>query len=1550
MKRFLVILTAWAMGLTGVLASVALPAGAASAVAPSLVSAVPAGSYTPLAMSRVFSGNVTTATQLVPIALRGGVPSDATAVMMNVQVSNPTAAGYVRVTPVGSTAGVATQEFVKGQQISNLVAVKLVGGKVQAQVSAGSALVHFDVTGYYSPNAGSAYTPLPMLRVYSHPATTALLPVKLAGLGGVPSGATAVMMNVQVSNPTAAGYVRVTPFGADAAVATQEFVKGQQISNLVAVKLVGGKVQMKVSAGSALVHFDVTGYYSPNASSRYTPLPMLRVYSHTATTTALPVTLGGAPLGGVPADATAVMMNVQVSNPTAAGYVRVTPFGADAAVATQEFVKGQQISNLVAVKLVGGKVQMKVSAGSALVHMDVTGYYSAAPKPPDAVTTTTALAVSPATAVAPAKATLTATVTGAGAAGTVEFFNGTASLGTSPVALGVATKALTAIAAGNYSYHAVFTPTSLLLFSASTSGATAFTVTSAPVPVITTTTLAVTPASPVGAPANPTLTASVTGAGAAGTVEFFNGTASLGTSPVALGLATKALTGVPVGSYSYHAVFTPTSLLLFSASTSTATPYVVTDITAPASVTGLVATVLSDTSIKLDWVNPTDPDFTGVTVRRLQGATAPATVNDGDPVLVPTSATATSFTDTVLLGRQYSYAVFAHDGVPNFAAADTVIATSTSFLRPSAVLSINNSQGLTAKTSVGGFTPSFDLLGSLSGLGETLTSASLDYGDGTPPQLFSGDPTTWVSNHDYTTVGDKTVRAVVTNSAGLTGTDTVTLTVYPLPTATITARGGPFKPGQEITFDVNAITPPGTAITDYDTCFDGLSTGPIWSYLNGAPPATLTHTFAADGIYDAEFYVYNDADGWVMATVQVRVDSTPTAPVTALTATSKTGSIALAWTNPTDADFAGVTIRRAVGATPPLTAADGTSVPVPASATATSYTDTGVTVGTQYSYAVFAHDGSGNFAGAANVTLKVAAAPIAALSVNGSTSGIVKTSVGGYTPLFDLTGSKAGVGNLVSAVLDYGDGTTKSFTGDPATWSSSHDYATTGDVVVTAVVTNSSGDTATAMVNVTVFGLATATITPPGNGIARPGAPVIFALTTSTPPGTGFTDYDVSYDNGLTWVYVSDVPPTTLTHTFSAEGTYTVLFVGYNDADGFVRASAQLRVDVTPPVPVSNLSVSILSVGDNFLSLSWTNPTDADFTGVMIRRLAGATAPATISDGTLVRDFNDPANYVVDAGLTAGTQYSYAVFAHDGSGNFATGVNVTSTTTGTPPHLVPPGLVTGLAATVLSDNSVKLDWVNPSDADFAGVTIRRADGPIAPASPTAGDEITVPASATATSFTDTGLIAGTEYSYAVFAYDTSNNHAAGVNVTKTTTVSTTAVLLIDSNRVTVGTELIFDPSLSYAATGASLTGTLDFGDATPVESYSGDPATWASFHTYDTTGAKTVTLTVTDSAEKTLTQVVTINVYDPPTAAIPATGEAQVGVPFTFPITATTPAGTAFMSWQLYGDFIAGGYNAGPPVSLNHTFDVAGTYTFTLTVSNDAQGTAASSEMVVTVR
>jgi len=169
---------------------------------------------------------------------------------------------------------------------------------------------------------------------------------------------------------------------------------------------------------------------------------------------------------------------------------------------------------------------------------------------------------------------------------------------------------------------------------------------------------------------------------------------------------------------------------------------------------------------------------------------------------------------------------------------------------------------------------------------------------------------------------------------------------------------------------------------------------------------------------------------------------------------------------------------------------------------------------------------------------------------------------------------------------------------------------------------------------------------------------------------------------------------------------------------------------------------------------------------VMIRRAVGAVAPASATTGTRVTDAAKPAASFTDTGLTPGTQYSYALFAHDGTPLYSAAANLTKTTTtvGTA-----PGPVTGVAGTPAS-TTVALSWTNPASASLTGVMIRRAAGAVAPASSTTGT-LVVDAVAPATTFTDTGLTPGTQYSYALFAHDGTPLYSAAADLTKTTTTA-----------------------------------------------------------------------------------------------------------------------------------------------------------------------------------
>ena len=112
--------------------------------------------------------------------------------------------------------------------------------------------------------------------------------------------------------------------------------------------------------------------------------------------------------------------------------------------------------------------------------------------------------------------------------------------------------------------------------------------------------------------------------------------------------------------------------------------------------------------------------------------------------------------------------------------------------------------------------------------------------------------------------------------------------------------------------------------------------------------------------------------------------------------------------------------------------------------------------------------------------------------------------------------------------------------------------------------------------------------------------------------------------------------------------------------------------------------------------------------------------------------------------------------------------------TPTPPSdTTAPGAVSSVTVTGATSSSLTLGWVNPGDGDFAGVMIRRAVGSTPPSSPSSGALVS-DTGAAVTSLVDSGLAAGTTYSYALFARDEVPNYAAAATGQGTTTATTTA--------------------------------------------------------------------------------------------------------------------------------------------------------------------------------
>lgn len=103
--------------------------------------------------------------------------------------------------------------------------------------------------------------------------------------------------------------------------------------------------------------------------------------------------------------------------------------------------------------------------------------------------------------------------------------------------------------------------------------------------------------------------------------------------------------------------------------------------------------------------------------------------------------------------------------------------------------------------------------------------------------------------------------------------------------------------------------------------------------------------------------------------------------------------------------------------------------------------------------------------------------------------------------------------------------------------------------------------------------------------------------------------------------------------------------------------------------------------GHTQIQLTWTLPSDADFSGVrLVRKLGGY--PTGPNDGTAV--YQGPASSFLDTGLTNGVTYYYGAYAYDTNGNMSSGSLASATPFATPvveppeePPIVPfpPGTV-----------------------------------------------------------------------------------------------------------------------------------------------------------------------------------------------------------------------------------------------------------------------------------
>lgn len=326
----------------------------------------------------------------------GGIPSSGvTGVVLNLTVTGTTGAGSV-IAWADGTSKPSTNNLNwtgAGQTIAASATVEVAGdGAVDLYTSSTTHLIA-DVQGYYtSDTTGSKYTALTPARLLDTRSkvgistttkiTNAVVSLKVRGHGGVPTGASSVVLNLTATQTVGGGYLEAYPEGATRPTASNVnwSATGSTIPNLVVVPIGSdGNVSIYVH-GTSHVIADVSGYFSTSGSTFHTvtPLRLLDTRKTTALGSGKTLALQISGRDAIPSTGVkAVVLTVTVTVTTGSGYLTAWADGGSRPTASNlNWVKGETIANQVIVPVGSdGKVDFYTNSTTQVIA-DVAGYIS----------------------------------------------------------------------------------------------------------------------------------------------------------------------------------------------------------------------------------------------------------------------------------------------------------------------------------------------------------------------------------------------------------------------------------------------------------------------------------------------------------------------------------------------------------------------------------------------------------------------------------------------------------------------------------------------------------------------------------------------------------------------------------------------------------------------------------------------------------------------------------------------------------------------------------------------------------------------------------------------------------------------------------------------------------------------------------------------------------------------------------------------------------------------------------------------------------------------
>ena len=510
---------------------------------------------------------------------------------------------------------------------------------------------------------------------------------------------------------------------------------------------------------------------------------------------------------------------------------------------------------------------------------------------------------------------------------------------------------------------------------------------------------------------------------------------------------------------------------------------------------------------------------------------------------------------------------------------------------------------------------------------------------------------------------------------------------------------------------------------------------------------------------------------------------------------------------------------------------------------------------------------------------------------------------------FNASGSADSGATIIDYSWNFGDGS--AVVDANANPTASHTYTNPGTYNATLIVTNSSGESETITQTVTVDSTPTASFSVPTQ--PTPGTATTFDASASTDSVGTITDYSWNFGDGSP---VADAGSTaSTTHSYATRGHYTVTLTVTNDAGQTATFHQAITVDDPPAVTISP-TVAVTTPGS---TVSFNGSATAPDSGGSITGLSWNFGDP--SSGNNTSTATNPSHLFANAGT-----YTVTLTATDDLG-------VSTQATATVKVDAPPTAAFSASATTASPAS-------PGTAvSFNASASSDSVGTITDYSWNFGDGSPVDDAGTTPTAAHTYATRG---NYTVTLTVTNDDGQTGTAMQTVTVDDPPTVSVTPSATVTTPSSPVSFASTASspdAGTGGSIsTYHWNFGDGTSA-------AVQNPSHTYTSPGAYTVTLTVTDDLGVSSSASTTITVDAVPTVTFTASAN---------PVTAgSTVAFNAGGSSDAYGTITSYSWNFGDGttatgVTASHAYASPGTYSVSLTVTNDA-GQSATQTGTITV-